>query len=390
MTTDDLSDTKRDKALARLRERIVKTSSAGYVVTDERGTIHFANQRANRLFGVDEGGLEGRSVLHLFPVSQRDDLTARVATLARDSEIDSGAESGEREPMQWAARALLRSGLTIPVLITAEGSSEDGERTCVFCLNRTEVEEAPSNEPFSASEQLRHFAYLASHDLRSPLTKIGTLVRWMQEGLEDVEIPADSRRNLGRLTTQVQRLDTLMTGLLEYARAGETKDGATVVGVSELLADVVELSDPPPAFEVTWPKDLPTIECQVAPLKHTLLNLINNAVEHHDLPPGRVRIDCEFYEPGRVKFVVEDDGPGIPERQRDRVFDIFVTLGEARNHRDHGGVGLAIVKRMVQRAEGSIQVLPSTLGRGTRIEFTWPSDAGLSPGLPSGPSADLS
>ena len=99
------------------------------------------------------------------------------------------------------------------------------------------------------------------------------------------------------------------------------------------------------------------------------MNLVGNAVKHHDRAEGVVRVDAE--EAGREwRFSVSDDGPGIPPRFHDKVFVIFQTL-EARDKVEGTGLGLALVKKIVESQGGRV-TLESGVGRGATFRFTWP------------------
>ncbi len=345
--------------------------SVGQILTDEQGNILSANARAHALFDSAGGDLVGSPITALFPVDRRDELVGQIGELSVAGR--SHVDDPEREPVQWSSLGLQPNGITLPILITADCVQVEQRSVLVFSITKFQAGDREQDEVVTASEQLRQFAYLASHDLRSPLAKISTLVRWLHEDLDVGAIGATNAENLARLGHQVKRMETLMSGLLDYARAGGSRERAVDLDLDRFLYEVVELAHVPDGFDVVWPDRMPSIQSQPTPLQHTLLNLINNAVEHHDRDCGTIRIECDFVSPGRIEFAVEDDGPGIPERQRDRVFDIFHTLGDSRTRKDRGGIGLAIVKRLVTRAGGTVRALAARGDRGTRVVFSWPS-----------------
>lgn len=103
-------------------------------------------------------------------------------------------------------------------------------------------------------------------------------------------------------------------------------------------------------------------------LSQVFANLISNAFKHHDRTDGRIQISCQ--ERGDLyEFAVSDDGPGIPPEQHDRVFVIFQST-KGQNNPDSTGIGLSIVKKIVETAGGHIWV--ESLGRGATFYFTWP------------------
>jgi signal transduction histidine kinase len=105
------------------------------------------------------------------------------------------------------------------------------------------------------------------------------------------------------------------------------------------------------------------------PLQQILMNLINNAIKHHDKRNGTIEIMVEDNDTDYV-FAVKDDGPGIPEQFHDRIFKIFQTL-KPRDQVEGSGMGLAMVKKNVEVLGGTIS-LESSEGQGSIFRFTWP------------------
>jgi signal transduction histidine kinase len=114
--------------------------------------------------------------------------------------------------------------------------------------------------------------------------------------------------------------------------------------------------------------DLPEIRTLRAPLRQVLLNLITNAVKHHDRPDGTITVSAA--DAGElVEFTVSDDGPGIPGEFQERVFGMFQTL-KPRDEVEGSGMGLAIIRKVVELQGGRISL--ESEGRGCTFRFTWP------------------
>lgn len=216
--------------------------------------------------------------------------------------------------------------------------------------------------------ELEQFAYVTSHDLKAPLRNVANLATWLEEDLEDKHTEA-SREQLQLLRDRVQRMDALIEGLLEYSRIGRTEPAIDTVSVGELLDEVVDSLALPPGFTITINKDMPTLRTERLLLYQVFSNLVSNAVKHHGSSKGTVKIKVKdlgrFYQ-----FTVADDGPGIAPQYHDKVFKIFQTL-EARDYGSNTGIGLALVKKIVQEHGGSIS-LKSEEGKGAKFRFTWP------------------
>jgi PAS domain S-box-containing protein len=215
---------------------------------------------------------------------------------------------------------------------------------------------------------LEQFAYIASHDLRSPLHAIRNLVGFIREDSRDA-LPEASRRHLEQIEQRIGRMERLLIDLLEYARTGRAMAPVVEVDVGELTRATVELLAIPPGFEVRT-GELPTLRTYRTPLQTVLRQLIDNAVKHHDRDRGAIDISCE--RRGDVyQFEVADDGPGVDSEYRDKIFEVFETL-RSRHEVEGTGMGLAIVKKTVERIGGRVDVRSD--GRGARFRFTWPAE----------------
>ena len=225
-----------------------------------------------------------------------------------------------------------------------------------------------------SNEELEQFAYVASHDLKAPLRGIENLVGWIEEDLEGT-LTGDTQTNMTLLKSRVRRLESLLDDLLAYSRAGRADGTVAKVDTRALVGELAVLVSPPEGFEVTGAAGLPTLRAARAPLTQVLQNLINNAIKHHDNPlAGHIRVDAVPATGGFVEFTVTDDGPGIPEQFRERVFGMFQTL-RPRDQVEGSGMGLAIVRKLVERQGGTVWLAAGEGGRGVAAHFTWPRAA---------------
>lgn len=222
-----------------------------------------------------------------------------------------------------------------------------------------------------SNEELEQFAYVASHDLKAPLRGIENLVSWIEEDLEET-LTGDTRTNMDLLKSRVRRLESLLDDLLAYSRAGRTSESIELVDTRVLVEELAILISPPDGFSVVADATLPTIQAERAPLTQTLQNLIGNAIKHHDQPEdGSVRVEAQILTDA-VEFTVTDNGPGIPARFHDRVFGMFQTL-RPRDEVEGSGMGLAVVKKIVDRQGGRIWLTEGREGRGLAVHLTWPN-----------------
>ena len=217
------------------------------------------------------------------------------------------------------------------------------------------------------NQELDHFAYVTSHDLKAPLRAIANLATWLSEDLEG-QIPAENQQQLQLMQSRVKRMDGLIQGLLEYSRVGRKNTPAKIVNVGDLINEALDLLSPPPGFEIIVNSNMPTLKTEALLLQQVFSNLISNAIKYHPQDRGKIIISVKeqdkFYE-----FAVADDGLGIDPQYHERIFTIFQTL-QARDTIESTGIGLSIVKKIVEGQGGKIWV-ESQLSQGATFYFTW-------------------
>ena len=220
----------------------------------------------------------------------------------------------------------------------------------------------------SRNQELDQFAYVASHDLKAPLRGLSSIVKWIEEEQAD-ELSPTLRTYLDQMKGRLARLEDLINGLLAYARASRAEHPSEQVSVEQLARDVADLVVPPD-FALELAPGLPTFQTDRLGLQQVFTNLFSNAVKYHGTGgTGRVRLSCK--DAGRhYEFRVQDNGPGIAAEHHERVFRLFQTLRD-RHTAESTGIGLSIVKRIIDDRKGSIHI-ESALGEGAAFVFTWP------------------
>lgn len=218
------------------------------------------------------------------------------------------------------------------------------------------------------NEELGQFAHIVSHDLKAPLRGIDNVVTWIEED-HSQELSPKVKEYVTLIKGRLIRAENLIQGILMYARIGRETPVRELVDLNALLNEILDVVAVGRNHVVEIPANLPVIQTERIPLQQVLSNLIGNAIKYHDKREGFVRL--HFKElPDAYQFTVEDNGPGIDRIYHDKIFMIFQTLQE-RDSFESTGVGLAIVKKILDDRKQSIKVV-SAPGKGASFVFTWP------------------
>lgn len=214
-----------------------------------------------------------------------------------------------------------------------------------------------------SNAELEHFAYVASHDLREPLRMIGSYSTLLERRLEK-RLGEEEREFLAYITDGAKRLDSLILGLLEYARVGRNATFAQVSldkVVGDALTNLKGAIDETGAT-VSVANNLPVVEGDALELMRLFQNLIGNAIKYHR--PGQVpevSVECREDGPDWV-ISVRDNGIGIDPANFERMFGIFQRL-VTRDEYEGTGIGLAICRKIALHHGGTIEV-ESSVGHG--------------------------
>jgi signal transduction histidine kinase len=220
----------------------------------------------------------------------------------------------------------------------------------------------------SVNQELKDFAYIASHDLKAPLRAIKTLADWISTDYAD-KLDQDGQEQLKLLRQRVDRMHNLIDGILQYSRVGRVRENITTVDLDKLLPEIIDILAPPAHIKITVETELPAVKCEETRITQVFQNLLSNAVKYMDKPEGLIKVGCaeddEFW-----KFSIADNGPGIERKHWERIFKIFQTLAP-RDEFESTGIGLTVVKKIVELYSGRIW-LESEFGQGTTFFFTFP------------------
>ncbi len=234
-------------------------------------------------------------------------------------------------------------------------------------LNKVVTNLENSNKALELSNrELDNFAYVASHDLKSPLRGIDQLATWIWEDIDDKDETID---HLQMMRSRVSRMECLLDDLLAYSRVGRVEQKIGTINSKYLLESLFELVSPPDSFTFELKGEFPVFDTISAAFELVFRNLISNAIKHHDRDDGRIIISIEENDSNYI-FEVTDDGPGIAEKFHKKIFGLFQTL-KSRDEIEGSGMGLAILQKTLKLYDGNI-VVQSEEGKGACFVVTWP------------------
>ncbi len=220
----------------------------------------------------------------------------------------------------------------------------------------------------SANRDLNDLVYALSHDLKAPLNAVGQLASWILEDYSET-FDEEGKERMELLLGRTSRMNNLIEGIFEYSRLGRVQERKTNVDLHKLCTQVIDLVDPSKDNQLIIENRLPSLICRKSRQELLFWNLAQNAVKFMDKPNGEIRIGCQD-QGDHWRFSVADNGPGIDPKYHERIFRIFQTLAP-RDELESTGVGLSLVKRIVEDSGGEVW-LESDVGKGSTFFFTLP------------------
>ncbi|WP_420571107.1 sensor histidine kinase [Kordia sp.] len=214
------------------------------------------------------------------------------------------------------------------------------------------------------NQELNDYTHLVSHDLKSPLQSIDTLTSWLQDDYEKL-LDENGKETIKLIRSNVEKMDTLVKGILQYSSIDRVEKDFYTVDTSEVLQKILSFIKIPEHITITIPKKLPKVTGDHFRLEELFRNLLRNAIKFNDKPTGEIVIGytekSDFFE-----FYIQDNGKGIEAKYFDKIFVAFQKL---QNDYKSTGIGLSIVKKIIDLYKGEIWV-ESTPNKGTTFYFT--------------------
>ena len=333
------------------------------LVLDNEGKFIQANKAAERLLEYSMKELKTlkiKSLVHPDGKEKFERYFKKLLTEGFYSNYEGKiiTKTGKVKYLRVNSNAIIENGKMI--------GSRDIARDITAIKEAEEKREQLYSELELANNELKDFAYIVSHDLKAPLRAISSLSNWIAEDYKNL-FDEEGKKHLALLIGRSNRMQNFIEGILQYSRLGRIRLEKEPVSIKNIIKNVIESLDLPKRFKIILAPDIPSIVCEEIRIHQVFQNLISNAIKYHDKPEGIVKINYEDDE-NFHRFIVEDNGPGIEEKHFEKIFKIFQTL-QSRDELESTGIGLTIVKRIVELHGGSIKV-SAQIGQGTSFSFT--------------------
>lgn len=363
----DISDRKRAELNANLLASIIESSDDAIVSKDLNGIIVSWNRGAERLFGYMSAEAVGQSIALIIPPDRLDEETQILDRLKRGDRVEHETIRMRKDG------ARLNISLTISPVRDANGRIVGASKIARDITNRVRQEEAlkAANAALEqANADLQQFAYSASHDLQEPLRTVMLYSELLQKTCGD-KLGDLGKEFIGHTVQGAERMHNLLKNLRIYTRVSTSDELSGETDAAEALRKA--LLDLETAIKESGTSinstHLPRVRMDEFQLEQVFQNLIGNAIRYRSDVVPRVEI-AAVRQGEEWLFTVRDNGIGIEQKFAEQIFGMFKRLHTAAKY-PGTGMGLAICKRIIERAGGRIWV-DSSPGSGSTFYFTVP------------------
>jgi PAS domain S-box-containing protein len=214
------------------------------------------------------------------------------------------------------------------------------------------------------NEQLHDYAHIVSHDLKSPLRSIHSLITFIKEDTE-VLFSETTLKYFNLIQEKTEKMDALIHGILTYSKIENSEVTKEEIDLMDLINNIITTIFIPSNIEVILEKELPIVFSDKFRTQQLFQNLISNAVNYNDKPSGRVVIDFQDFENYYV-FLIKDNGIGIEDENKKKLFQMFQSFDSNQNST---GIGLSIVRRIIENSNEKVW-FESEQSKGSTFYFT--------------------
>jgi PAS domain S-box-containing protein len=358
-------------------DAVFEAAVDGIILIDAAGRIQRLNPAAERMFGYASAEVVGRNVKMLMPSPYQEE---------HDGYLQRYQATGEKRIIGIGRDVVAqrRDGSTFPMHLSVAEVVQDGERTFAGILRDITAEKAAERareELISQLEmknaELERFTYTVSHDLKSPLITIKGFAGQLDKSVASGNMER-FRKDVARIGAAADKMKGLLDDLLELSRIGRVSNPTEQVSLRAVVDEAIELlaaSIRATHAKIAVDSDLPVVRGDRTRLREVVQNLLENALK---FSPDGPEIEISATTDGPLAVCcVRDHGIGLDSRFLDRIFGLFEQLdADGRG----SGVGLALVRRIVEVHGGTVWAESEGLGHGSALFFTVPqADAETTP-----------
>ena len=348
---------------------IIDNMNMGLIEVDNNDIIQLANQSFCSMSGYGKSELLGKNASTIFlneknkKIIKNKLVDRTIKSIADSYEIDIKNKS--KEVRHWMISGAPNFNLNGEVIgsigihldITEKKKLEIQKEELLLKLEKQ-------------NESLNDYAHMVSHDLKSPLRSIHTLISWIKEE-KDMLFTEKGITYMDMIVGKVEKMDYLIDGVLAISKLGTTEYKYQEVDLNEILNIIIAIIHIPSYVTIEITNKFPTIYTDKYRIQQLFQNLISNAVNYSDKKEGKVAITYKDIDDFHL-FSIKDNGIGIEQSYHEKIFDIFESYSDDTKST---GIGLSIVKKIIENYKGEIW-LESELNKGSIFYFKIPKEHG--------------
>ncbi|MFQ5965201.1 MAG: ATP-binding protein [Candidatus Scalinduaceae bacterium] len=369
---DKTSELRKEKEYT---ESLIETAQDAIICIDEDGVISVWNKLAENIFGYSKGEIIGKPITTIIPERYRKQHQGGLKRFLKSGESKIIGKTVE-------VSGKTKEGVIIPIELSLSFQRTKDEQYSFTAIirditfkkeaERKLIEKAKELE--RANRELEDFIYIVSHDLKEPLFAIegymSRLSRAYKNAFDD-----KGKLYINRIKVNIKNMSQKIYEIMEVVKVGRVIYNFENNDIEVIIKDVVNSLEgrvKKNKINVLIEDNLPTVFCDRERLKDVFSNLVTNAIKFMGKDGKRhIKVGCDK-DGDCYRFFVEDTGIGIPAKYQERIFKIFRRLNDIET--EGTGVGLAIVKKIVELHDGKIWVeSPVNEGKGSRFCFTLPA-----------------
>lgn len=366
------------KSEAKYRQ-LVETAYEGIWMLDRHGTIVYVNDRVKDMLGFSREEMLGKSAEDFIFFDEVEDHREKMQARSRGI-------SGRFE-----RRLLKKDGSILWVLISSNPLYNDlgefdgnismhtditeqkvaEEQKRIYTMSLENQVQDRTAQLQNAYKELESFSYSVAHDLRQPLRSISGFTTILKEDFGSI-LPLEAQKYLSTITRNAEEMDFMIKALLELSQLERNLTTLRPVNMQEIVSKILDSvldNDVRSTFMINI-GDLPIVMSDYVLINSVWQNLISNAVKF-TLPKTERSITIDYYRTEEeIIFFVRDSGVGFNDKYKEKLFGVFQRL-HRKDQFDGTGIGLAIVKKIINRHNGNVWA-ESKLGEGSTFYFSLP------------------